>query len=786
MLKSYKSIIATIILLVVLCAGFTILLRSYEEAEREQCFDEMKEYTNVMSDTIKNRFDSDRECLRVIADLIENCDISDIDTISSILSFRQNIGIISSLEVLFQDNMLLAGNGQYIDVSDRLDFEDEAKKSEHISGREFDLFDEEVMVVRSYVPIEINGEIKALLCGVIRLDTLSKQSFNINSEGYGEFGEFYILDTKSGDFIFDTWHKSLMNSGGMTDRKGKASYSLSNFSRNDLMDKSGEIIYNSTKANEYFYCYYTPIAINKWSLLISMPESIVLNRVHKMMAFFGKTVVFILCVFAFYFIWLIASVKKEAVEKERQIEKISYMFDVEKVLFDVHIKPENIYKALAKVGKITTAQKTFLFVFNKSLIKSEYVWEESGESVDLKFIGEKIENCFPEIYRVLKNGESYILSDILKLSSRYEKEASLFRKMGIKNIMVAPIVDLNGELLGAIGASNMKNKITDAGLVTCVSLSFSTAINNFAIYNKIKKMGLIDDLTGLLNRNSFNQKLDILKNPDESIKSLACVYIDANGLHEVNNHLGHKEGDRMLKVIAGALKNEFGRDCTYRIGGDEFVVICVNEHEEDVVRKAENAKRFIDSNGYHISAGIKWCDKDFCINNILNASEEIMQNAKREYYKEKGDLRKIREMDKQLEQMITDKRDADIFLSVIAPNFKGVYFVNMNRDSVRNMFIPPYFEDMLSRTNDKFSNAMRIYAEELVCIEERDAFNAFCDYGTVEKGLDDGAIPKLIYKKLDGEFLKLSIMKSIEYTEDNKETLWIFEKISEEKTFDEI
>lgn len=786
MLKNYKSIIATIVLLVVLAVGFTILLGSYEEKERQLCFAEMEEHTKTTADTILTKFESDRQCLRVIADIIESCDITDIDTIGSILSFRENVGIITGLEVLFKDNMLLSSDGQYIDVSGRLEFKEAAKKAEHISGREYDLFDKEMMIVRSYVPIEVNGEIEAMLCGVIRLDTLSKQSFNIGLESFGEFGEFYILDTENGDFIFDTWHETLINSSELRDRKSKNSYNFADFSRSDLMDKSGEIIFNSVKAGEYFYCYYIPVGINKWTLLVSMPESVVLNRVDKMITFFGKTAIFIVFVFAFYLIWLIASVKKEVADKEKQIEKISYMFDVEKILFDVHIRPENVFKALSKVGKISSAQKTFLFVFNRDIVKREYVWEEEGREVDLQFIDEKIEDCFPEIYRVLKRGESYDLADTNKISIQYEKEAELFKKMEISNIMVAPIIDVNGELLGALGACNMKNKEVDASLVTCVSLSFSTAINNVDTYNRIKEMGLVDNLTGLLNRNSFNQKLDMLQNPDESIKSLACVYIDANGLHEVNNHLGHKEGDRMLKVIADALKEQFGNDCAYRIGGDEFVVICVNEPEDEVIHKANNAKQFINDKSYYISIGIKWSDNELCINNLLNASEDKMQNSKRKYYKEKGDLRKIREMDKQLEKMITDKKDADVFLSVIAANFKGVYFVNMNEDSVRNMFIPPYFEDMLRRTKDKFSKAMCIYAEELVCVQERDTLKEFCDYSIIEKKFADDIVPELIYKKTNGECLKLSILKFSEYREENKETLWIFEKMNEDKTFVEI
>lgn len=88
-------------------------------------------------------------------------------------------------------------------------------------------------------------------------------------------------------------------------------------------------------------------------------------------------------------------------------------------------------------------------------------------------------------------------------------------------------------------------------------------------------MGIIDSLTGLLNRNCFEQTIENLDKNE--YRNVACVYIDANGLHNINNRFGHEAGDNMLKAIAQALQSKFGSDKTYRIGGDEFVVFTFGE-----------------------------------------------------------------------------------------------------------------------------------------------------------------------------------------------------------------
>ena len=53
-----------------------------------------------------------------------------------------------------------------------------------------------------------------------------------------------------------------------------------------------------------------------------------------------------------------------------------------------------------------------------------------------------------------------------------------------------------------------------------------------------------DSLTGLLNRNAYDSDVEQLRSADNG--AVVCVYADMIGLHEVNNHLGHKQGNRML------------------------------------------------------------------------------------------------------------------------------------------------------------------------------------------------------------------------------------------------
>lgn len=80
-----------------------------------------------------------------------------------------------------------------------------------------------------------------------------------------------------------------------------------------------------------------------------------------------------------------------------------------------------------------------------------------------------------------------------------------------------------------------------------------------------------DAMTDLLNRNSFEQ---FTKSPSMP-ESYALIITDIDGLKFMNDAFGHIFGDKAIKYVSNVLKDIFGKNSKiYRIGGDEFAVIC--------------------------------------------------------------------------------------------------------------------------------------------------------------------------------------------------------------------
>lgn len=147
------------------------------------------------------------------------------------------------------------------------------------------------------------------------------------------------------------------------------------------------------------------------------------------------------------------------------------------------------------------------------------------------------------------------------------------------------------------------------------------------IAKNMKEIYRQDSLTGLLNRNAYDSDVEQLRSAD--IGAVVCVYADMIGLHEVNNHLGHKQGNRMLCEFADAARAFFGDDRLYRIGGDEFVIIS-SAHTEAQTRKQLNYMRErLHTQGCEISVGVASSESTSDLPKIIEQAENEMRRERR-------------------------------------------------------------------------------------------------------------------------------------------------------------
>jgi diguanylate cyclase (GGDEF)-like protein len=96
-----------------------------------------------------------------------------------------------------------------------------------------------------------------------------------------------------------------------------------------------------------------------------------------------------------------------------------------------------------------------------------------------------------------------------------------------------------------------------------------------SLTNEVYKLAALDQLTGLYNRRSGEQRLaEEISRAVRHERPLTVLLIDLDGLKQINDRLGHPAGDLVLKGFSERLQKAIrGSDLAVRIGGDEFMVL---------------------------------------------------------------------------------------------------------------------------------------------------------------------------------------------------------------------
>jgi diguanylate cyclase (GGDEF)-like protein len=155
---------------------------------------------------------------------------------------------------------------------------------------------------------------------------------------------------------------------------------------------------------------------------------------------------------------------------------------------------------------------------------------------------------------------------------------------------------------------------------------------------KLVQMSTYDMLTGLYNRNYFEQTLENIQKERSSPVSILVGDID--GLKLVNDQYGHSNGDELIRKAADLLRESLrATDILARTGGDEFVAILPRADEEQaaqIVARIRENMRLFSAHGkggvLQISLGVATTQANFSLNDTL-------KEADRRMYAEKADRR---------------------------------------------------------------------------------------------------------------------------------------------------
>jgi diguanylate cyclase (GGDEF)-like protein len=156
-----------------------------------------------------------------------------------------------------------------------------------------------------------------------------------------------------------------------------------------------------------------------------------------------------------------------------------------------------------------------------------------------------------------------------------------------------------------------------------------------SLASEVYKLAALDQLTGLYNRRSGEQRLaQEMSRAQRHARPLTVLLMDLDGLKQVNDRHGHAAGDTLLKGFADRLQRAIrGSDLAVRLGGDEFMALlpeCRAEEVRHVLARIEGLEFYCDEEKICLQFSRGWTDYK-----PGETPQELLHRADQELYANK-------------------------------------------------------------------------------------------------------------------------------------------------------
>lgn len=316
-----------------------------------------------------------------------------------------------------------------------------------------------------------------------------------------------------------------------------------------------------------------------------------------------------------------------------------------------------INKATELSAKALHVERVGIWLFNEDktsitcadLYSSDSKTHESGAVINRKDA--------PEYFKAICSGDILVV-DHARIDIRTrEFNESYLEPLNIFSMLDLPIMQ-DDELIGVIcheKVGEIKSWKPDEqdfadSVVNAISLSLEIKKRRL-IQEELKAQKEIlhyhahhDSLTGLPNRFLFNDRLNqVIKQAQRSETKVAVLFLDLDHFKGINDSMGHKVGDELLKEVAKRLRSTIRQtDTLARLGGDEFSIALNQVTNNDVVVeitqsliKAMNSPIELLGQSFYVtlSVGVAIYPDDG------NSPDELLKNADAAMYQAKDDGR---------------------------------------------------------------------------------------------------------------------------------------------------
>lgn len=328
-------------------------------------------------------------------------------------------------------------------------------------------------------------------------------------------------------------------------------------------------------------------------------------------------------------------------ELELQKQELKNMLDVQtlitncvRMLYAVDNLDQTINAVLTQIGEFLVSDRAYVFEIKDELMNNTHEWTAPGISPQLEKLQQLDLSLISDWLPFFEKNDCIIIDDVEQLQKTNPAAYATLHAQEITSLIAAPIF-LDNKLAGYIGIDNYDSeKIKNSSyLLLSMSIFLSYAIRHRNHVDMLHRLSYHDLLTNALNRNAFMDVLSQFR-PGQ-YASAGIIYIDINGMKEINDFYDHHQGDKILITTVAKVFNLFKPDELFRIGGDEFVIITYDLTETDFYEKFNLLRNIFCKKTnlpFSIATGSCWVKSPSDLNSLLQQADSAMYTDKKKFY----------------------------------------------------------------------------------------------------------------------------------------------------------
>ncbi len=625
MKKQLSQLMPTLVVLILILALTVTTYNISLKQEEEECWNRLENASEAIIQSIQSRVNDDLNYLRLIGK-----DFSNEDYLPTYEEYRdrfatfEDVSLFERVDLLMKNNTLYTMHGDVQQIYSN-DFLILNSTAEYMDLVHTDTLTNE-RSVNYYVPILQNDSVVAYLVGVIQCDALDEKFYTpiLNGKTHN-----LIIDTTDGQVVMDNKNMNIDNIASDTDFKLLASKKNVVKAINSL--KSGVVTFKKGNINQYLI--YKPVKIYNWELLITVSENVafastlMLKQNYMIMVICEIVILLLYCGF---YIKKVRRISLKSHELSEDLNVSNTLIQCVRILSNSADQKRSIDEILQIICEFYQAQRCYVLDLDMDNKKTNGIYEY-GKQYDDIHVENMVRLCLEHmdlVNQFFENQKSYYIDDVTNEISVTSPIYSSFIQQKIHSIIVVPFMD-DKQIDGVFAVDNPKQNYYQKDFLESLCFFIKTAMAREKEKAKLKNLSYVDSLTYAQNRNHFNEYIE--QNKNKELHSLGVIYLDLNGLKEVNDKMGHIAGDTLI-ITASYVLQEIFLDNSYRVGGDEFVVIEQDVSELlffDQYSKLLNRMKELEIS---VATGCVW--KETCTNlsEILQETDQKMYEDKKHYY----------------------------------------------------------------------------------------------------------------------------------------------------------